>query len=294
MTKRRLLLIALVIVVSASVGLGLSRQRLKRELFLRASPELVLFMKHVARDKGGNPFKALVRPRPEQGRVVCLAPHPDDESIGPGGTLLAHLAQGDSVHVVFMTDGSASEHGYGSPRRLAEVRRAEATDLCRALGMGMTFLDHPDQGLNRGIDQAVMELRSVLDSLRPDFLYLPSYFDDHEDHFAAAKIAALALASGDYDRITVMAYEVWTLIPFPNHIIDISEFFQSKLDMIAYHASQTAVFDFDRLCRLTNELRYMRHVDAYKTGQAEAFLRYPAQCFVQTMADYEAIFKGDR
>ena len=64
--------------------------------------------------------------------------------------------------------------------------------------------------------------------------------------------------------------------------------------MIAYHASQTAVFDFDRLCRLTNELRYMRHVDAYKTGQAEAFLRYPAQCFVQTMADYEAIFKGDR
>ena len=60
-------------------------------------------------------WDADLKPPPEfrtsvpAGRVLCFAPHPDDEAAGPGGALCLHRKQGDPVRVVVATDGSAGD-----------------------------------------------------------------------------------------------------------------------------------------------------------------------------------------
>ena len=58
-------------------------------------------------------------------RILVLAPHPDDESIGCGGTLCRHVQQGDEVHVVFLTSGEKGGHGRSEAATI-QVREAEA------------------------------------------------------------------------------------------------------------------------------------------------------------------------
>lgn len=41
-------------------------------------------------------------------RVLCVAVHPDDETLGCGGTLLKHKAQGDEIYWLFLTGPSFS------------------------------------------------------------------------------------------------------------------------------------------------------------------------------------------
>ena len=69
---------------------------------------------------------------PPRERVLVLAPHPDDEVLGCGGTILLHAAQGDAVHVVIAFDGL---NGLSAewPR---DTRRREAARVSQLLGLG--------------------------------------------------------------------------------------------------------------------------------------------------------------
>src|SRR5581483_3324065 len=91
-------------------------------------------------------------------RVLVLAPHMDDETIGCGGALAQHVRAGANVHVVFLTDG---RHGSGKlgaltgeARREAEMqlvatRKEEALRALATLGVqGWTFLDVEDGTLS--------------------------------------------------------------------------------------------------------------------------------------------------
>ena len=87
-----------------------------------------------------------IRRTPPRGRVLCVAPHPDDECIGSGGSLAMHRAQGDPVRVVIGTDGQA-----GDPDRrfdassYAARRRAESRAGVRELGVDdIAYWGFPD------------------------------------------------------------------------------------------------------------------------------------------------------
>ena len=60
-------------------------------------------------DKYWVPPMPEIRKAPLSGRVLCLAPHPDDEAAGPGGALVKHRRQGDPVRVALATDGIAGD-----------------------------------------------------------------------------------------------------------------------------------------------------------------------------------------
>ena len=80
-------------------------------------------------------------------RILVFAAHPDDE-ITMAGTMARAAAEGVRVAVVQMTDGS---EGYPSPdmrAQIVELRRAEAEECNRVLGIARrVFLDRPDMGL---------------------------------------------------------------------------------------------------------------------------------------------------
>lgn len=108
-----------------------------------------------------------VRPDPA-GRVVVIAPHPDDETLGCGGWLAACCANGWEVRVVVLTDGSASHPGHPAltPELLARQRRNECLEACRALGLPenrVEFWGLPDGQLDR-LDPPLRQ--DALDRLR--------------------------------------------------------------------------------------------------------------------------------
>jgi len=127
----------------------------------------------------------LVAP-PTQGRIVVLAPHPDDEAIGCGGTLRLAALGGAEVHCLLMTGGELGDAA-GAPGETARVRRAEMQACAGLLGLTAVHeLSGRDQRL-AGRPELVDEMRNYLLELQPVALFLPFYMDAHIDHRPAWK-----------------------------------------------------------------------------------------------------------
>jgi len=114
------------------------------------------------------------------GAVLVIAPHPDDETLGCGGTLLKHVGQGDDVYWVVVTH--AWEPKYSSETVRRQVKQVEAVAAAYPFSQTVnlefktTRLD--EAPMNGPIDR----LREVLQKVRPEVVYVPSPFDAHSDH----------------------------------------------------------------------------------------------------------------
>ena len=102
-------------------------------------------------------------------RVLVISPHPDDESIGCGGTLRKHALDGDSVHVIFLTSGERGGHGR-SLEETARIREQEAKTAASVLGVKhFEFWREPDSGL-QATQRVVGRLRVRLREWKPDIV----------------------------------------------------------------------------------------------------------------------------
>jgi len=148
--------------------------------------------------------------------AVVLAPHPDDETLGVGATILRKLAAGARVTVVVVTDG---RHSHASPvlppAELARRRSLEMAEAARRLGLGADAVRRV--GLEDGTvaaheDALVAALAALLDELRPAELYTTGAGEPHPDHAAvgrAARRAALAAVRPSAPGPEVLEYPVW-------------------------------------------------------------------------------------
>jgi len=192
-----------------------------------------------ARKLAGRPAVVLTLPirisKPDGTRILVLAPHPDDEAIGCGGTLHNHALAGDQVVVAVMTDGRQGEAFCAERgRSLVERRKREAEQVCALLDVSeLIFLDHPDSLLSSR-PSAVDELKTLLERLQPDTLYVPSFLDAHTDHRATFDIAASAVEQYGND-LMVYIYEVWSPIP-ANCVVEID--IAKKVELIRCYESQ--------------------------------------------------------
>ena len=150
--------------------------------------------------------------------ALVLAPHPDDDVLGCGGLIAAKRAAGVAVFVAYLTDGGASHPGHPAltPAELVVQRAAEAREALRLLGVdpsAIQFLGFPDGELNRlgSASAAALEnaLRRLLESLRPDEIFIPFRRDGSSEHEAAfVHFAAALAASGRRPR--VYEFPVWS------------------------------------------------------------------------------------
>lgn len=147
--------------------------------------------------------------------AIVFAPHPDDETLGCGGTLSKKLLSGAELHVAFMTDGSRSHEGRISPEKLRGLRRSEAEAACRELGLAaehLVFLEIEDGCLDRQFHQAAAKVRELLERRRPEEVFVPYHADEHPDHVATRRIVLQALSELGLGA-RIFEYPVW----FWNH-----------------------------------------------------------------------------
>jgi LmbE family N-acetylglucosaminyl deacetylase len=204
-------------------------------------------------------------------RILVLAPHPDDEAIGCGGTLLLHRQQGDMVQIVFLTSGERGGHKLPEDN-VIKLREREAQAAARILGVKhLEFWRLPD-GAVRPTRAAVDRLRKKLRQCQPDRIYVTHDQEMHPDHRGAVRLLRRALGGSKGNRPVLLGYEVWTPIQQLNEIVDISSFIERKLRAVRAYRSQCAVMGFVEAVRGLN--RYRGEMHSWPGGDyAEVFTR---------------------
>jgi len=176
--------------------------------------------------------------------IMVISPHPDDESIGCGGTILKHLAEGDVVQIELLTSGEKGGHDLNEAD-VGSIREQEAMAAAFILAVEhVEFYREPDGGLkiNRPL---VSRLAQRIRDCKPSTIYVPHAAEQHPDHRVVVRLLRRALRLLDLDDPPrVLAYEVWTPLQQLDEIVDITPYLETKLRAIAAYASQTRVMNF--------------------------------------------------
>ena len=204
-------------------------------------------------------------------KVIVIAPHPDDETLGCGGTLLKHKAQGDEIHWVIAAAISADEtvliekisskYGFHSTHQLnlpvARFDTLPMADLVAAYG-------------------------KIFKEIHPEVVYLPHRGDIHTDHTITFDAVAACTKWFRYSSVKrVLAYETLSETDFilnpdsrgfhPNVFIEISSYLESKIAISKLYANEMGNFPFPRS---EEAIRALSQVRGAASGfkAAEAFM----------------------
>ena len=199
--------------------------------------------------------------------ILVLSPHPDDDVFGCGGTLIKHISQGHSVHVVYLCSGDKGVAKM-SGTEATNIRKKEATNAAAILGIPLSnlhFLNQPDEQLTVD-NQLVASLQSIIDEVKPNLIYLPSFVDNHPDHFQT-NLLLYAVQTG---KALLSTYEIWTP-HIPNRIVNITDQMEQKKQAMLAHKSQLEMLDYYDAIIGLNQYRGCMYPKV-KMGFAEAFL----------------------
>jgi LmbE family N-acetylglucosaminyl deacetylase len=188
-----------------------------------------------------------------RGGILVLAPHPDDETLGAGGTLLAAAHAGRPIHWVIVTEIS-EELGF-VPERIA-ARRSELARVAQAFGFASVHkLDLPTTRLDT-LPRAdiVGALAEVVATVAPDTVLLPHRGDAHSDHAVVFECGLAATKVFRHPSVrAVLTMEIPSETNFgipgtfvPRHYVDVTDFLESKLTIMSMFEGEMAPHPFPR------------------------------------------------
>ena len=170
---------------------------------------------------------------PRGKRITVIAPHPDDEMLGAGGTLIRALRDGAGVRCIYLTSG----------RPPAQVE-AETAKVAKHIGYRTEFIRYHVDAIPV-TKESVATLGSSLSAEPIDCLFVPILLDDHDDHRRANQLLWHAWCEGFIREDTeVWAYQVYSPI-ISNVVVDISDVAEQKAAAVRMWESQMKVRKFD-------------------------------------------------
>ena len=238
--------------------------------------------------------------------AVIFAPHPDDETLGCGGTIVRKLAQGARVDVVFFTDGARS-HTLMPSEELAKIRREEALKACGVLGLEgrrLHFFDLQDGLLAEQDEKALALTIEFLRGIEVQEAFVTYRHEPSPDHAAANNIVRKAI--DEMGRpMSVWEYPIWYWDRWPwvrmekgywrhpwgmtkaiahglpdkilptrfNCVVDISKQLDVKRSALAQHRTQVTRYNGDPDWKTLGDLAGGRFLDMLLQPQ-EVFFKY--------------------
>jgi LmbE family N-acetylglucosaminyl deacetylase len=165
-------------------------------------------------------------------KLICVLAHPDDESMGVGGTLARCAAEGIETYLVTATRGqhgwSANPEAYPGPEALGRWREKELRAAGEVLGLRrIDFLDYVDGELDQADPQEVVaQLVAHLRRVRPQVVitFGPDGAYGHPDHIAISQLTTAAIVcaadpnyasddpaeSAEPHRVSKLYYRIWS------------------------------------------------------------------------------------
>jgi N-acetylglucosamine malate deacetylase 1 len=212
-------------------------------------------------------------------KILIVSAHPDDESLGAGGTLFKHRDSGDELYWLIITH-VFEEHGYSSD--IVKQRDSEIQKVKKVLQIEKTFnLAYPTTKLNDSLlPEMIGHIAEIVRQINPEIIYLPNRSDIHSDHRLTFEAVIACTKSFRFPSIKkILMYECLSeteFVPlqeqafFPNYFVDISRYFKEKAGLVAIYASEIGEHPFPRSLRNIEALAVFRGATA-GVEYAEAF-----------------------
>jgi len=189
-------------------------------------------------------------------KVIVIAPHPDDELIGCGGTLLRYASENKRIGWIIVT---SMQEKYGWSLEKIKERDNEIKQVGKGLKIqqkNIFQLNFPTVRLDTiPMEKIVKKLSHIIKDFEPNEIFIPNQSDIHSDHkiiFNAACSSVKWFRNPSINRI--LCYETISETDFsfenigfkPNVYIDISETINKKIELLNIYKSEVGEFPFPR------------------------------------------------
>jgi len=214
-------------------------------------------------------------------KILVIAPHPDDETLGCGGTLLRHCAAGDELHWMIMTK-ITEEIGFNKDSIIA--RRKEIDMVADQYQFSSVYQTH---FVTTRLDmvaksELVAEVSGFIRKVKADTIYIPYRNDIHSDHMAVFDAVASCTKSFRYPFVRrVRVYETLSETEFsissnnngfhPNLWMDISPYLDKKIEIMSLYEGEMSKHPFPRSEKNIRALATLRGATV-GVDAAEAFI----------------------
>lgn len=210
--------------------------------------------------------------------VLVVSPHPDDETLGAGGTLLRYKAEGHKLYWVNVTTSKGTTL---YDEQLYIKRHEQLKVIGKLYGFEKTYhLEYPTTMLDSINDgEAITKITEIMRNVSPNILILPDYNDAHSDHksvfdwfYACSKI----FRCSSVKRILTMEIISETDFghpenPFiPNYFVDVTDYMDEKIKILKVYDTELGNHPFPRSIESVKALATVRGVQA-GAKYAEAF-----------------------
>ncbi len=199
--------------------------------------------------------------------AIVISPHPDDESIGCGGSIVKHIKAGSKVKVIFLTDGDKGDFRgrYGGEYR--KLRRESSHKAMEILGVkDYEFWGYGDRCLQQSAMEIGDRLIHVINAFSPSVVYVPSPLEAHPDH--RSSFNAVWMLRQEI-RCDLAVYEVLMAL-YPNILVDITDEMEQKRRAIESYYTELCYNDY---------LTKVEGLNRFRTATLPENIRY-AEAFV--------------
>lgn len=210
-------------------------------------------------------------------KVLIIAVHPDDETLGCGGTLLKHKDNGDAIHWLICTETNPTNDFYKTrAKEIEQVSKMYAFDSVHNLGLKTMQVDEYT------MSELISKISKIISDVKPNIIYLPFKGDVHSDHRKIFEATYSCTKSFRYPFVKKI-YMIETLSEtefapstkedsfIPNVFVDISKYIEKKIEIIKIFESEIAPHPFPRSERNLRALATFRGATA-GCDYAESFV----------------------
>ena len=184
-------------------------------------------------------------------KVLVVAVHPDDETLGCGGTLLKHKFNGDEIHWLIATEMKDSEGVKQRDNEIDKVGIFYDFDSVNRLGLSTTKVDE------YSVNDLITKISFVINKVKPNIIYLPFKSDVHSDHRHIFNAVYSCTKSFRYPFIKkIYMMETLSETEFalstredsfvPNVFVDISRYIEKKVEVMNVYKGEMGIHPFPR------------------------------------------------